>query len=114
MTDCLNNKHKNANKLRIIKNANKLRSSKFKLLRNNRFITVNFRNSIFIFIVMMILHIIFNYLAVRAVCLRTLNEPRFIQVIDTYLRKEIVANPCEVNRSEPIIFYQLGPNLLGK
>ncbi|XP_041986492.1 RUS family member 1 [Aricia agestis] len=71
-----------------------------------------FGNSIFIFIMMIILHIVFNYLAVRAVCLRTLNEPRFLQVIETYLRKEMVPNPCEVNRTEPIIFYQLGTKLL--
>ncbi|CAH2103831.1 unnamed protein product [Euphydryas editha] len=61
---------------------------------------------------MLILHIVFNYFAVRAVCLKTLNEPRFIQLIDTYLKKEIVASPCEINKREPIIFYQLGPMLL--
>ncbi|XP_026759997.2 RUS family member 1 [Galleria mellonella] len=76
------------------------------------FIISLFGNSIIIFILMMILHIIFNYFAVRAVCLRTLNEPRFLQVIDIYLKQEIIANPCEINRNEPIIFYQLGPNLL--
>ncbi|OWR44763.1 hypothetical protein KGM_200897 [Danaus plexippus plexippus] len=69
-------------------------------------------NSVTIFIILLIMHIVFNYMAVRAVCLRTLNEPRFLQVIDTYLRKEVIANPCEINRNEPIIFYQLGPNLL--
>lgn len=62
---------------------------------------------------MMVLHIVFNYFAVRAVCLRTLNEPRYLQVIDTYLKKEVLASPCDINRKEPIIFYHLGPNLLG-
>ncbi|XP_059055211.1 RUS family member 1 [Achroia grisella] len=76
------------------------------------FIISLFGNSIIIFILMMILHIIFNYFAVRAVCLRTLNEPRFLQVIDIYLKQEVIANPCEINRAEPIILYQLGPNLL--
>ncbi|KAI8430927.1 hypothetical protein MSG28_001044 [Choristoneura fumiferana] len=71
-----------------------------------------FGNSIIIFIVMMILHITFNYFAVRAVCLKTINEPRFLQVIDMYIRKEVIATPCEINQNEPIIFYQLGPNLL--
>lgn len=61
---------------------------------------------------MIILHITFNYFAVRAVCLKTLNEPRFLQVIETYLKKEVLATPCEINQNEPIIFYQLGPNLL--
>ncbi|CAH0746144.1 unnamed protein product [Diatraea saccharalis] len=69
-------------------------------------------NSLTIFLIMMILHIIFNYFAVRAVCLRTLNEPRFLQAIDIYLKQEMIASPCEINRKEPIIFYQLGPNLL--
>ncbi|KAM3968700.1 RUS family member 1 [Aphomia sociella] len=76
------------------------------------FIISVFGNSLVIFVLMMVLHIIFNYFAVRAVCLRTLNEPRFLQVIDVYLKKEVIANPCEINRNEPIIFYQLGPNLL--
>ncbi|XP_050360484.1 RUS family member 1-like isoform X1 [Nymphalis io] len=76
------------------------------------FIISVFGNSLFIFTLMLILHIVFNYFAVRAVCLRTLNEPRFIQVIDTYLKKEVIANPCEINRREPILFYQLGSNLL--
>lgn len=76
------------------------------------FIISTFGNSLFIFILMLMLHIVFNYFAVRAVCLRTLNEPRFIQVIDTYLKKEVVPSPCEINRNEPIIFYQLGPMLL--
>ncbi|CAG5007204.1 unnamed protein product [Parnassius apollo] len=76
------------------------------------FIISVFGNSLLIFVLMMVLHIVFNYFAVRAVCLRTLNEPRFLQVIDTYLTKEMIAAPCEVNRKEPIIFYQLGPNLL--
>lgn len=71
-----------------------------------------FGNSIIIFILMIILHITFNYFAVRAVCLKTLNEPRFLQVIETYLKKEVLATPCEINQNEPIIFYQLGPNLL--
>ncbi|XP_013189385.2 RUS family member 1 isoform X1 [Amyelois transitella] len=71
-----------------------------------------FGNSLLIFIVMIILHIACNYLAVRAICLRTLNEPRFLQFIDLYLRKEVIAAPCDINRNEPIIFYQLGPNLL--
>ncbi|XP_053624687.1 RUS family member 1 [Plodia interpunctella] len=71
-----------------------------------------FGNSLVIFLIMIILHIACNYLAVRAICLRTLNEPRFLQFIDLYLRREIIAAPCEINRNEPIIFYQLGPNLL--
>ncbi|XP_063837664.1 RUS family member 1 isoform X2 [Ostrinia nubilalis] len=71
-----------------------------------------FGNSLVIFLLMMVLHIIFNYFAVRAVCLRTLNEPRFLQVVDTYLRQEVLPTPCEINRKEPIIFYHLGPNLL--
>lgn len=88
-------------------------SEKYASALYNDGIHFNFRNSLFIFIVMLMLHIVFNYFAVRAVCLRTLNEPRFIQVIDTYLKKEIVPSPCEINRNEPIIFYQLGPMLLG-
>ncbi|KAL0902385.1 hypothetical protein ABMA27_000269 [Loxostege sticticalis] len=71
-----------------------------------------FGNSLAIFLLMMVLHIVFNYFAVRAVCLRTLNEPRYLQVIDTYLKKEVLASPCDINRKEPIIFYHLGPNLL--
>lgn len=59
-------------------------------------------------------HIVFNYFAVRSVCLRTLNEPRFLQVIDSYLREETIANPCKVNKCEPVVFYQVGPNILGK
>lgn len=60
------------------------------------------------------MHIVFNYLAVRSVCLRTLNEPRFLQMIDSYLKKEIIMSPCEVNATEPIIFYSIGGNLLGE
>ncbi|KAJ0183894.1 hypothetical protein K1T71_000317 [Dendrolimus kikuchii] len=71
-----------------------------------------FGNSLLIFALMMVLHIAFNYCAVRAVCLRTLNEPRFLQLISRYLKEEMIASPCEINRTEPIIFYQLGPNLL--
>ncbi|KAL4717489.1 hypothetical protein ACJJTC_000638 [Scirpophaga incertulas] len=71
-----------------------------------------FGNSLAIFLSMIVLHIIFNYFAVRAVCLKTLNEARFLQVIDMYLRQEVIATPCEMNRKEPIIFYQLGHNLL--
>lgn len=63
---------------------------------------------------MMVLHVMFNYFAVRAVCLRTLNEPRFLLAIDQYLRREMITAPCEINRSEPIIFYQLGQCILGK
>ncbi|CAH0716101.1 unnamed protein product, partial [Brenthis ino] len=76
------------------------------------FIISIFGNSIFIFFLMLILHISFNYLAVRAVCLRSLNEPRFLLVIDEYLKKEQVETPCKINRSEPIILYQLGSNML--
>ncbi|CAH0402053.1 unnamed protein product [Chilo suppressalis] len=76
------------------------------------FIIYVFGNTLAIFLLMIILHIIFNYFAVRAVCLRTLNEPRFLQAIDIYLKQEVIASPCEINRKEPIIFYQLGPNLL--
>ncbi|XP_048006625.1 RUS family member 1 [Leguminivora glycinivorella] len=75
------------------------------------FITV-FGNNILVFIMTIILHITFNYFAVRAVCLKTLNESRFLQVIETYLKKEVIATPCVINQNEPIIFYQLGPNLL--
>ncbi|XP_026318268.1 RUS1 family protein C16orf58 homolog [Hyposmocoma kahamanoa] len=71
-----------------------------------------FGNSVLIFIIMVILHITFNYFAVRSVCLRTLNEPRFLQVIDSYLKHEVILNPCEINRHEPVIFYQLGANYL--
>ncbi|XP_049884650.1 RUS family member 1 [Pectinophora gossypiella] len=69
-------------------------------------------SSITLFFLMIVLHIVFNYCAVRAVCLRTLNEPRFIQVIDTYLKHEVISNPCEINQNEPIIFYQMGKNFL--
>lgn len=67
-----------------------------------------------IFGTMIILHIMFNYFAVRAVCLRTLNEPRFLQVIDAYLKEEMLITPCKINKNEPIVFYQLGANVLGK
>lgn len=63
---------------------------------------------------MIMLHITFNYLAVRAVCLRTFNEPRFLQIIETYLKDEVIANPCRVNQNEPIILYHLGPIVLGR
>ncbi|CAB3225791.1 unnamed protein product [Arctia plantaginis] len=71
-----------------------------------------FGNSMVIFGTMIILHIMFNYFAVRAVCLRTLNEPRFLQVIDVYLKEEMLLSPCEINKNEPIVFYQMGTNIL--
>ncbi|XP_075991115.1 uncharacterized protein LOC142986482 [Anticarsia gemmatalis] len=71
-----------------------------------------FGNSVILFTLMMVLHIIFNYFAVRAVCLRVLNEPRFLQVIDGYLKEEVISTPCEINKNEPIVFYQMGSNLL--
>ncbi|CAH1647548.1 unnamed protein product [Spodoptera littoralis] len=71
-----------------------------------------FGSSLTVFIIMMIFHIIFNYMAVRSVCLRTLNEPRFLQIIDTYLGEEIIAKPCTVNRNEPVVFLPIGPNSL--
>ncbi|GBP01754.1 RUS1 family protein C16orf58 homolog [Eumeta japonica] len=49
--------------------------------------------------------VILTYIAVRAVCLRTLNKPRFLHVIDTYLRKEVIPTPCEVNQGETIVSY---------
>ncbi|CAH0578224.1 unnamed protein product [Chrysodeixis includens] len=73
-----------------------------------------FGNSLTVFFTMIVLHITFNYLAVRAVCLRTLNEPRFLQIIETYLRKEMVTTPCIVNQNEPIVFFRLGSNLLDR
>nr|XP_034839657.1 RUS1 family protein C16orf58 homolog [Maniola hyperantus] len=65
-----------------------------------------------VFVVMMILHVVFNYFAVRTVCLKTLNEPRFLKTIEIYLKNEVVATPCEINGWEPIIFYQIGTYLL--
>ncbi|KAG6461327.1 hypothetical protein O3G_MSEX012557 [Manduca sexta] len=76
------------------------------------FIISLFGDSILIFILMIILHIIFNYFAVRAVCLKTLNEPRFLQLIDVYLKNEVIASVSDINREEPIFFYQMGPNML--
>ncbi|PZC79670.1 RUS family member 1 [Helicoverpa armigera] len=74
-----------------------------------------FGGSLTIFIIMMILHIIFNYLAVRSVCLRTLNEPRFLNIVDTYLREEAIAKPCTVNRNEPVVLFgTVGSGLLVK
>ncbi|XP_045784686.1 RUS family member 1 isoform X2 [Maniola jurtina] len=69
-------------------------------------------SSLVIFVVMMSLHMLFNYFAVRAVCLATLNEPRFMLLIERYLKREVIATPSEINSLEPIIFYQLGSNLL--
>ncbi|KAI5647057.1 vitamin b6 photo-protection and homoeostasis domain-containing protein [Phthorimaea operculella] len=71
-----------------------------------------FGNSVTLFLFVMVLHITFNYLAVRAVCLRTLNEPRYLQVIDAYLNREVMASPCEVNRHEPVVLYKAGNNHL--
>ncbi|KAF9799145.1 hypothetical protein SFRURICE_006405 [Spodoptera frugiperda] len=73
-----------------------------------------FGSSLTVFTTMMIFHIIFNYMAVRSVCLRTLNEPRFLQIIDTYLKEEIIAKPCTVNRNEPVVFLPIGPNSLDR
>ncbi|KAJ8737564.1 hypothetical protein PYW08_000159 [Mythimna loreyi] len=71
-----------------------------------------FGSSLIIFTIMMIFHIIFNYLAVRSVCLRTLNVPRFLQIIETYLRDEVIAKPCLVNRNEPVITWSFRQNYL--
>ncbi|XP_050560375.1 RUS family member 1 [Spodoptera frugiperda] len=73
-----------------------------------------FGSSLTVFTTMMIFHIIFNYMAVRSVCLRTLNEPRFLQIIDAYLNEEIIAKPCTVNRNEPVVFLPIGPNSLDR
>uniref|UniRef100_A0A2A4JR68 DUF647 domain-containing protein n=1 Tax=Heliothis virescens TaxID=7102 RepID=A0A2A4JR68_HELVI len=74
-----------------------------------------FGGSLTVFIIMMVLHIVFNYLAVRSVCLRTLNEPRFLKIIETYLREEAIAKPCSVNRSEPVVLFgAIGSGLLVK
>lgn len=75
-------------------------------------IITTFGNSIAIFAIMIIFHIIFNYSAVRAVCLRTLNEPRFLELIKIYLKEELISTPCEINKNEPIVFYQIGSHLL--
>ncbi|KAF9413184.1 hypothetical protein HW555_008538, partial [Spodoptera exigua] len=71
-----------------------------------------FGSSLTVFIIMMVFHIIFNYMAVRSVCLRTLNKPRLLQIVDTYLREEVIAKPCTVNRNEPVVFFPIGPNTL--
>ncbi|XP_068633591.1 RUS family member 1 [Battus philenor] len=72
-----------------------------------------FGSSLFVFALMVVLHIVFNYFAVRAVSLKTLNETRYLQVINYYLKEELIAPPEVINKTEPIIFYQLGSNLLG-
>ncbi|XP_048488595.1 RUS family member 1 [Plutella xylostella] len=71
-----------------------------------------FGNSLVIFSLLTVLHIVFNYLAVRSVCLRSLNEPRLLQLTDLYLRHGALATPEQVNRSEPLVFYQLGGSML--
>lgn len=76
------------------------------------FIISVFGSNAFIFVFIMMLHIAFNYFAVRAVCLRTMNEPRFLEFINIYLTKERIATPCEVNRREPVAFYQMGSHTL--
>lgn len=53
-------------------------------------------------------------MAVRSVCLRTFNEPRFLQVIERYLKDEVIAKPCLVNRNEPILAMNMGRIHLGK
>ncbi|KAJ8737249.1 hypothetical protein PYW07_000520 [Mythimna separata] len=73
-----------------------------------------FGSSLTIFAIMMVFHIIFNYMAVRSVCLRTLNVPRYLQIIDTYLREEIIAKPCLVNRDEPVITWSIRRNYLDR
>ncbi|KAH9630311.1 hypothetical protein HF086_004444 [Spodoptera exigua] len=35
-----------------------------------------------------------------------------LQIVDTYLREEVIAKPCTVNRNEPVVFFPIGPNTL--
>jgi Vitamin B6 photo-protection and homoeostasis len=55
-----------------------------------------------LFVAMTALHILANYRAVKAVCLRTFNEARFLIALEEFLKTGEVLTPRQVNRLESV------------
>ncbi|XP_052746797.1 RUS family member 1 [Bicyclus anynana] len=75
------------------------------------FISIITNNIILIFI-LVLLHLYFNYRAVKSVILNKFNEPRYLHFLDSYFKSKTLC-PIEVNLSESVFFRKQDDILMG-